>query len=1820
MKTIQKKIIAIAIMFVMALTTIFYSFTFLPKTVKADEDLSSVDLGKYDSYTDMNIHNDTLVADFEKIYAEGINLYNGRDLGEDYEAMYVYAEVEKDNPIVDFVPKELFQTEGKTFYIGKEYGFIVDTFYLEYPKELHSIVMLFDIEINDELQETYDHLLITVKPVFQGEFAYITPDMNVYSALYQSPCSTSYSNEYSYYLHLLPRTRSYVVPVPSSSTVTISSTSNCSFQQVQKYYLKNVGGLVSLYNENHPNPFDENYVLEEDNGAFFTQLDYSYDACYVKEGKLDIGDDILPIMLNTASLALDVLGTVGTGIGPVIGSIGSAISIVGDSMELLDSIGDAISSVQDSIVSEQKSLQYIPDYTTAEQQKDRGYLNKDMYFAPTTYEGYDLALGLNNSVTIDLQIGSEDITWDTRYVLALGLQAFVPGDETVYPFEGVPYSGYLNFGNGRNAETVDIDLGERQELYLLLDGDECFTYESPYSGRYSFAVDEDNVAVTLADAAGQNIPLSKKNGEYWAELEQGKKYLWKIEKKGNDIVLQSTIRLLFAPQEIESGNNVFSLGGGDYTYFSLPADEKISVIQCSSEKIRLKAYTQNMDTAYLINQNEDGWYILNETGKSYILEVYNSSSQALTNANLNLKNGYTLTLDENEHTEISTTKYFYFTPNIDGYYKIITGNANIEGSFNHVTPQDGGYYLENGQQYIVQIEAQREATGNLKIQYDYQEINTGSNQLKTQPPKQFLQFTPELTNEYRFTLPNGTEFLSLIVDNAATDISGAVYSGYFEAGTNYYFLIESNLTTTFNVGVEFVYEELDVNEDKTITLNAEGLLYLKLEITEERQYKILSDFSVTVYDSAFHPITISDSSLWTQGSYYLKLEGSAGTNGSIEITKSWQTIDIFDDVLINETSYFRYEIDKGENYVLFVYGNNYDTVSKKIEIFDEHGNKITEIINTLQDVSFTAPTDVITVKVTISETGHSIGMSLIYADSSKLPDGFIQTLNINTVNNIKIPQETEYTYIRIPEGDYFLYIEKGSAEDFFLQMMDEDGLLDMPIVNTGDTENQTLLKYKLDLNSDTVFLVRGDQNNNLNATLLKQNLKLSLRFRDQEGNKIDQFIRGVNYTIDVVDNNGSVFRIGDYPIIEVVSNGKQLNTINGYYNFYNVDEIDIRVDFYDYIFPTSVYEIQDPAIQFYCHFEQENLDHKYLCSVSSTFDESTSDFKLSDVTINVDNNPITSGSADIDLSSYIGNGDFVITANFKYKSDYGEMIVSAEYEWSAERLKNISAEEELEGEIVYIDFQNSTTLPSSCANIVIPEETNWVYVLGIDNRVLNFNIDIENRTDPLTLEFENCKWQYNDNGIEYDTNGSIFMLTVNAIEECEMTGKTDGAGIGIYTPNILLTGNSLTIKGGNGLAGTPGSAGIAANNLYLNIENLTVYGGNGGDGASSSQKSNGNGMDGENGSNGGNAIYLAFEPYFGDEARTITLFGGNGGDGGNGADGSNGISSRKNGGTGGNGGDGGNPGTYSNVDIGDYNGGVLYSSNSITYNFKNGEYGDGGDGGDGGTGYTGSNNASGGDGGKGGNGGYGYIGGNGGNGGNGGDSKGSYTNNSGNGNGGIGGAGGNGGDGTTYGTGGNGGNGGNGGAQYNNGNTHGLIGGIGGNGGDGGDTDKGTGGKGGNGGIGGVGANGGNGGNGGNGRIPGNGGAGGAGGHGRDDDDASGDIYQTEGGDGGNGGLPGNGSQQGHRGDGGDGGDAGATGGIGNNLPGGNGGSGYNGGDGGDGADAVIIFTGGGAGGNGGDAYGGEPGKGGSGGAGLWGSAGKDGSDGNSYPIDSDSF
>lgn len=109
MKTRQRKGLVIALTFLMIVVLMLYGFALYPRAALAETELASVDQGKYDLYTDADKHGEVNVKEFVKVYSQGVTLYNGSELGEDYDTALVYAEVNGDNPIVNFVPKELFQ-------------------------------------------------------------------------------------------------------------------------------------------------------------------------------------------------------------------------------------------------------------------------------------------------------------------------------------------------------------------------------------------------------------------------------------------------------------------------------------------------------------------------------------------------------------------------------------------------------------------------------------------------------------------------------------------------------------------------------------------------------------------------------------------------------------------------------------------------------------------------------------------------------------------------------------------------------------------------------------------------------------------------------------------------------------------------------------------------------------------------------------------------------------------------------------------------------------------------------------------------------------------------------------------------------------------------------------------------------------------------------------------------------------------------------------------------------------------------------------------------------------------------------------------------------------------------------------------------------------------------------------------------------------------------------------------------------------------------------------------------------------------------------
>ena len=165
-----------------------YSFALYNKADAVDSnqytDMYRVDNGIYDTYTDNIEKGEFRLSDYADVYyASTVNITWGEGDPDAVRFGYIYT-IEGDDPITQFVPRELFlsETEEPVLYIGREYGFLVDTFRPSITNasggviqsdNLHSTVMLFTVDTQDNMVSTGDHLKLTIAPIFQAEFAYV---------------------------------------------------------------------------------------------------------------------------------------------------------------------------------------------------------------------------------------------------------------------------------------------------------------------------------------------------------------------------------------------------------------------------------------------------------------------------------------------------------------------------------------------------------------------------------------------------------------------------------------------------------------------------------------------------------------------------------------------------------------------------------------------------------------------------------------------------------------------------------------------------------------------------------------------------------------------------------------------------------------------------------------------------------------------------------------------------------------------------------------------------------------------------------------------------------------------------------------------------------------------------------------------------------------------------------------------------------------------------------------------------------------------------------------------------------------------------------------------------------------------------------------------------------------------------------------------------------------------------------------------------------------------------------------------------------------
>ena len=500
-----------------------------------------------------------------------------------------------DDPIVKIIPKDNFRTSNTNVFIGKEYGFFINMVE-EFENYKVFDVMVFDVKSSYYLPETADTITVTVSPLYQYRYAYI---LNTTGYLYYFGSQVALDYQYS--------EADCVVPMPNEEGV---------LNQIHRYYLKDIcfGGV--LRNEQNYNVSDESYSPYKDDGSFFIETDYKYNALYRRQKSFMEYID-KEFILNCINVTLGLAGLVPE-LEKVAGALGLFISGSQLAYKAIGMINAATGEAIDMVNVDNGQYTATCLYTTRD-----GQLANCI--------GEDGNLGLTKAATLEVQ-GDDDTgnfwygvgnyaeaifrvsnssvnadDWQTRLTQDIRL--------TVVDEEGKEYG--VNELNGhkvtQNAHEFvindpvyeHIDIGAKKELRILPDGNNYFTMKARFTGYFNFEFEKDNDY----DIYVNDEKVVKVNDEYQIYMTSDKTYDIRIFSNVGGIVGFRLMPLRAnAKLECKQPNNV-------YAYY---CDKTGTYTIKSEDRAILKELYSMLDdgslTSQPINFNqilfEGNWYLI----------------------------------------------------------------------------------------------------------------------------------------------------------------------------------------------------------------------------------------------------------------------------------------------------------------------------------------------------------------------------------------------------------------------------------------------------------------------------------------------------------------------------------------------------------------------------------------------------------------------------------------------------------------------------------------------------------------------------------------------------------------------------------------------------------------------------------------------------------------------------------------------------------------------------------------------------------------------------------------------------------------------------------------------------------------------------------------------------------------------------------------------------------------------------------------------------------------------------------------------------------
>ncbi|MFA5449283.1 MAG: GLUG motif-containing protein [Clostridia bacterium] len=621
--------------------------------------------GKYDSYTDddyfsYNGFSYSILSYTSLLYKSTSNITRSNGTNS--------LTITADDPIINIIPKELFTVCGDYIYIGKEYGFYVntteDTYYYEDENDdwvvntssnnKHSFVMVFNIISSTDLSQNAGVMEFSVSPIFQYEYVYINNVEN------QFTIADSEGYDYSDYKtrvnYNITNTNGFVIPAAR-----VNNSNNPFYQEEERYYLKDICYSMSLLNEQELNEGNGTiYNPNNDIGSYFTYFDYRYDGLTRKNGEFPVEE--------TVNLAEDVVGIVLglvkciPGAGNVVSAIETGILIGNTVYDGLQFANGIVNYVNDSNISVNNGLISATNYyaNRDDQIQYYGQLMKTAGIVVNTDDNSSIWYTKGDSNTGYFQVGHSALNGQEPYYTRLQREIGLVVVDTE-GYSKAQCSSYDIMLRDPNYKTVTID--EEESVYLLPNGVNYFEFDPTYTSNYLLKI---NTLDTLEVYFNGNL-LSGSENQYNIIISAGSQNNLEIHKNGTGCITTFTI----SPSS--NLNNINVNSNGNYLIKQDFNNDSYKKIVLSNGNLQItNIFT--IENGQFINYTFDNQAIYGTDclsipiteGVKYFL-LYNTNTTALT-TNLSFENVNSLSVGSNSGNIERNWQYYKFTVPSTGSY------------------------------------------------------------------------------------------------------------------------------------------------------------------------------------------------------------------------------------------------------------------------------------------------------------------------------------------------------------------------------------------------------------------------------------------------------------------------------------------------------------------------------------------------------------------------------------------------------------------------------------------------------------------------------------------------------------------------------------------------------------------------------------------------------------------------------------------------------------------------------------------------------------------------------------------------------------------------------------------------------------------------------------------------------------------------------------------------------------------------------------------------------------------------------------------------